>query len=341
MTDGPAADASSEHRLGLQIDGYRAGAIVYAAARLGLPDLMASGNATAGQLAAETGLAAAKLHRLLRALAAIGVCEEHPDGTFRLSESGRLLQSTSPSGLREKAILAVEQYWPAWANLEHCLRGERTGFEQVFGMTPWAFRRSHPESGALFDSWLGKETASAAASIVEAIDFSGVGRVADIGGGNGSLLASALRSDPRLAGVLFDRQQVIRQAGAFLESAGLAHRVELIGGDFFSRIAVQADLFLLKSVLHDWDDDRARRILRNCRAAMSSRSRLLVIERVLPERAAQQAETTMIDMHMMAVTGGRERSRAELDALLRKEDLAVAGACVAACGFTILEVLPS
>lgn len=336
-----AGHADDPALLARMIDGYQATALVYAAVRLELPDRMAGEVWTAEALADATGLQPARLYRLLRALCAIGLCVENPHAVFSLSDAGRQLSASAASGLRERAMLAVEQFWPAWANLEHGIRHAQTPFEHAFGLSPWAFRQQNPASGETFNAWLARESRMAAAAIVEAIDFAGVDRVADIGGGGGGLLAAVLNAHPGLAGTLFDQPHVIRDAEATLRAAGCADRVVLLGGDFFAEVPVHADLYLLKSIIHDWDDDRASRLLANCRAAMPAHARLLLIERVLPEQAPQDVATIMVDLHMLAVTGGRERSLAEFEALLKGARFSVGRARPTPAGFSIIEAVPA
>ena len=321
------------------IDGYQGTALVYAALRLGLFDRMDATPASAAALAAAVGVPADRLHRLLRALAAIGVVEESPDGCFAPGAAGALLRADSGSGLREKAILAVEHYWPAWAAFEHCVRSERSAFDAAFGTTPWEYRRAHPRIGASFDAWLAGETRAHCAAVVTALDLRGVARVADIGGGGGALLQALLEAHPQLAGVLFDQPHVIRAAAGAFGAAIAAGRLELAGGDFFAAVPVQAGLYLLKSVIHDWDDADSVRILGNCRAAMPAGARLALIERVLPARARDDTATVLVDVQMMAITGGRERRLDEFEALLRDAGLAPSGVTRTASGFAIIEAV--
>ena len=332
----PPAGLAEMNRL---IDGYQATTLVYAALKLGLPERMGATACTAQQLAGATGAPAERVFRLLRALAAIGVCEELPDASFALSAAGLQLRADSGSGLREKAILAVEHYWPAWAAFEHCVTREQTAFAAAFGMTPWEYRRDHPRLGESFNTWLAAETRANCASVVAALDVAHTSRVADIGGGNGGLLRALLLAHPHLSGVLFDQPHVIRQAAASVGEEFGGGRVQFAGGDFFAEIPVQAELYLLKSVLHDWDDADATHILRNCRAAMPAHARLALIERVLPDRAAQAPATIMVDVQMMAITGGRERRLGEFERLLQHGGLAVRGVTHTAAGFAIIEAV--
>jgi len=331
-----SADLAQMNRL---IDGYQTTTLVYAALGLGLPEHMGAAPCTAQELASATGAPPGRLFRLLRALAAIGICEELPDALSARSCCPAWLSADSGSGLREKAILAVEHYWPAWAAFEHCVTREQTAFAAAFGMTPWEYRRDHPRLGEAFNTWLAAETRANCASVVAAIDVARTSRVADIGGGNGGLLRALLLAHPHLSGVLFDQPHVIRQAAASFGEEFGSHRVQFAGGDFFAQVPVQAELYLLKSVVHDWDDADAVRILRNCRAAMPAHARLALIERVLPERAVQAPATIMVDAQMMAITGGRERGLGEFERLLRHGGLALRGVTHTAAGFAIIEAL--
>jgi len=335
------ADEGVRASLARLIDGYQGTALVYAAVRLGLPDRLRERARTASALAAELGVPPDRLQRLLRALAALGICEELQDGRFALGASGRELGTTARSGLRERAILAVEQYWPAWAALSQGLGAERTAFEAVFGTTPWEHRRARPELGRSFDAWLAGETGTHCAEVVAALDVAGAAHVADIGGGNGALLRALLAARPHIRGVLFDQPHVVADARRELAEEFGSARLAFAAGDFFAAVPVKAQIYLLKSVIHDWDDDEAARILENCRAAMAPGARLVLIERLLPERATEAPATVMLDIHMLAITGGRERSLAEFHSLLRRAGLAPRGVRDTAGGFSLIEAEPA
>ncbi len=241
-----------EERLRLKIEAYHEAALLYAAVKLGLPDKMGSRSWPAEQLADALGLSAPHLNRFLRGLCTIGLCEERSDGTFALTPFGQSL--TSGSRLATKVQIVVEQYWQPWANLVACLQTGKPAFEHVFGMSIGDWRRENAEHSALFDSYLAKETLAQAGPIIEALDFSGAGTVAEIGGGYSGLLAAILQTHPYIDGILFDRPPTIAAARSFLKSQGVADRVQLVGGDLLAGIPIQADLYLLKSVLQQWDD---------------------------------------------------------------------------------------
>jgi len=308
MTDG------FEERLGLKIAAYHDAAVLHAAIVLGLPEKIEQRGIPADALAVELGLSAPHLHRLLRGLASLGICAEAPDGSFALTPQGRyLLPGTR---LRQKVQIVVAQYWPPWAHLAAAVADARPAFEQVFGQNVADWRRDHTEAGALFDSYLAHEALAHAPTIVAALDLSGVESVADLGGGHGGLLAGILQADRNLRGILFDRPHQIEAALPFLEKQGVADRVERIGGDLLTAIPAEADLYVLNGVLQQWDDPHARAILANCRKAMRQGTRLAIVERLLPQQAADDPAAIMLDLHMMAITGGRVRGLAELETML-------------------------
>jgi hypothetical protein len=327
--------------LSMQIDGYHVTAVIYAAIKTGVLDRLEFGRQRAELLATDLGVSSPHMTRLLRAAAAVGLCEEQPAGFFSLSANGHALRSGSPSPLREKAILAVEQYWLSWADIAFSIETGQTAFEHAHGMPPWQWRRENSIAGALFDDWLGKETRAIAPAIAASLDLADAHSVADIGGGVGALLAAILTLHPTLTGVLFEQSEVIDKALQWPLESAVFSRVETVAGDFFDHIPVAAEVFVLKSVLHDWGDDQVTSILRNCRSAMDPNSRLIVIERVLPEGCISDVVTTMLDIHMMAVTGGKERSMAEIIGLLNGAGFGQPTTIGSVEGFALIEVQPN
>ena len=336
MIENQKEQKAFEARLSRQIAAYHDAALLYAAVKLGLPDRLAAQASTAEQLAEALGLPAPRLRRFLRGLVTLGICEERPDRTFALTSSGRSLTSGAPSRLAEKVQIVVGQYWRPWSDLVSCLQSGKPSFEQVFGMNVRDWRRTHAEQGALFDSYVAKETLAQADSIVEALDVSGVKTVAEIGGGYGGLLAAILRAHPHLTGILFDQPHMVEGAKLFLQACGVAEIVRCVGGDILREIPVEADLYVLKAVLQNWDDAEVSAILANCRKVMPPSAKLLVVERLLPERASDDAAAIMLDLHMMVITGGRVRSLAEIEALLSQAGLALSKVSSATAGQSIL-----
>jgi len=313
--------------------GYRAMQALYVAARLGIADLLKDGARGSEELARATGADARALHRLLRALASLGVFGEDADGRFAPSELGALLRSDVPGSLRAAAIFfGDERNWHAWGKLERSVmsgepvRGPRG--TQVF----LEESARDPEGAALFNAAMTSLTSAFDAAVTAAYDFSRLGTLVDVGGGQGALISSILAANPALRGILFDIPPVIESARGRIGEAGLAGRCELVAGDFFASVPAGGDAYVLKWVIHDWDDEHSVAILGSCRRAMARDGRLLLVERVVPERIDQSADTQGIvlgDLNMLLWTGGRERTAAEYRALL------------ASGGFTLARIVPT
>jgi hypothetical protein len=333
MTQSPYEDAF-ESSLSKQIAAYHDAALLHAAIVLGLPERMEQRGIQVDALATERGLSASHLHRLLRGLASLGICAARPDGTFALTPQGRCL--LPGARLRQKVQIIVAQYWRPWANLAASVTTAKPAFEQVFSQNVADWRRDHAEAGALFDSYLAHKALADAPAIVAALDLTGVESVVDLGGGYGGLLAGLLQAKQNLRGILFDRPHRIEAAVAFLEAQGVADRVERIGGDLLTAIPVEADLYVLNGVLQQWDDAHARAILANCRKAMPQGARLVIVERLLPEQAADDPAAIMLDLHMMAITGGRVRGLAEFEAMLSEAGFGRAEARPTPSGLSVI-----
>jgi len=307
--------------------------IVYTAATLGIPDLVASGATDLDALARRTGAHHEALLRLMRGLVAFGLLAYDGSDRFRLTPMGQWLRADARESLRPVALLfGREPLWRAWGRLQDAvMTGEPTARPQ----SERAFLDRHvedPEYGSIFDAAMTANTALVAAAIVEAYDFSGLARIVDVGGGQGALLSAILEATPGARGVMFDLPPVVARARARIEAAGLAPRCDIVAGDCFESVPEGGDAYLLKVVLHDWDDGRALGILRNCRRACRAGARVLVIEPVMPDRIDQSdraREIVLADLNMLVGTGGRERTEAEFDALYRQ------------AGFRLTEVVPT
>ena len=311
------------------LNGYRNTALLYVAAKLGLADLLANGPRSSAELARSLGAHAPSLHRILRGLVTLGVCSEEHDGRFGLTPLGTLLQAEKPGSPRGLAILCGEEYAGAYGGLLHSAMTGQTAFNHVFGMSQWEHREQHPELDEYFNAGLRQGTARGTGAILAAYDFSSFRTVADVGGGHGALLAAILKAHPSVTGILFDQPHVVAGARPYLEAAGVAARCQVVGGSFFDRMPDGADAHILKSVIHDWDDEQGLAILRNCHRALKEQGTLLVVERLMPARVEDDPAAILADLHMLALTGGRERSEAEYRALL------------AAAGFTLTRVIPT
>ena len=304
-----------------QIMGFRATQMIHVAAKLGLADLLAAGPRPVEELAAMAGAEPQALHRLLRALASLGIFAEDPAGDFVLTPQAELLRSDVQGSLRDVALLYGEDWlWQAYGNMTHSVRTGAPAFTKTHGQPFYGYLHAHPRAAARFNAAMIGFSSHETAAILEAYDFSDVRSVVDIGGGHGALLAALLRAHPQMSGTLFDLPSVLAGAASVLGEMG--ERARTVAGDFFDEAPAGADLYVMKSVLHNWDDTDAQRILSTCRAAMAPEARLLVIERVVPDGNAP-SEAKLFDINMLVVAGGRERTEPEYRRLLEQAGLAL------------------
>lgn len=320
------------------IDGYRHTALVYSAVKLGFVDMMADADWTADDVARHCGCHPENTARLLRALCAIGICETAPKDGFRLTARGKRLRSDDASSMAAQAMLAAEQYADSWMRLPYAIRTGEAAFPLVHGLDVWQWRRENPEAGNLFARWLERDTQTTAHAIVQAYPFEPGCCVADIGGGTGALLSALLSTHTSCNGILFEQAATLVSAKTALAGDRMpGGRLRLVEGDFFGRIGITADIFLLKSVLHDWDDGRCLAILDNIRNSLRENDRLLLIERMLDDACALRPELAMLDIRMMVMHGGRERSLEAYRTLLRQAKLEETALFAAASGHLIIE----
>ena len=241
-----------------------------------------------------------------------------PEDRFGLTALGACLRGGVPGSLRGAIVARGDLYFRAAAGLLDAVREGGVAFEGAHGLGFFAYLAEHPDLGAAFQGSMADRSRQEAADVVAAYDFGAFGRLVDVGGGTGVLLGQILAAAPRLRGVLFDRPEVVEQARERLAAAGLAGRCEFVAGDFFASVPPGGDAYLLSRVVHDWDDGAARRILATCHRAMGDASRLLLVEAVLPERARDSLAAIRMDLHMLLLLRGRERTEAEFEGLLAR-----------------------
>ncbi len=310
-------------------NGCRSTQLIYVAAKLQIPDLLAEGPKSSEELAREVRVNAQILHRVLRGLVILRVVVERDGGWFSLGPLGEYLRSGLRDSMRGLAILSGEVKYPLWSALLHTVRTGEPAFGHVFGSRLFDYYAAHPELSEHFDQTMVTGTRRYAAAIVDAFDLASSNVIVDVGGGHGALLAAILKAHPHLRGILFDSAHVVRGAQPLLESEGVADRCELIAGDFFEAVPSGGDTYILKWILHDWDDERAESILRNCRRAMGAQGKLLVLERLLPDRAEEGPEVISADLTMMMELMSRERTEGEYRSLLT------------ASGFRLTRIIPT
>lgn len=304
---------SEADRLAELADGYLTTQLLRVAAQLNVADSLAAGPRSAVDLAAQVGADADMLHRILRGLAARQVLEELPGARFGLTPVGQLLRDGVPGSQRGAILARGGLYYNALAALPEAARTGRTPFEIVHGRTLFEHLAAHPDDSVAFQASMTDRSAREAATVVAAHDFSRYRTVIDVGGGLGVLLAAVLRSAPGVSGMLFDLPKVVARSS-----------LPSTGGDFFDEVPSGADAYLMSRVIHDWDDDAAIAILRNCCRAMHHDATLLLVEAVLPERAAEGPAAIRMDLHMLTLVPGRERTAAEYRSLLAASGLRLA-----------------
>ena len=339
---------SDQHRMRLVqlVFGQMAGQAVASAVRFGLADLIGDAERTGTELAAATGTNAGALTRLLRALASLGLLTEPSPGSFRLTEAGALLRTNRPDSLAAFVrMFSDPAMLSAWGELDDAMRTGETTFDKVFGVSFFGHLASDLELSELFNAAMRQGTRLTAQVLPSQYEFGRFHTVADIGGGDGTLLAEILRAHPEPRGILYDTNEGLGQAGETLRAAGVADRCAIQAGDFFAAAPEGADLYLLKSVLHDWSDERAATILGHCRTAIPDHGRLLIIEPVLPEVVDGTLPPTMYlsDLNMLVNLGGRERTRADFERLCRRAGFTLTGVRTLPppAAFSLLETTPA
>jgi hypothetical protein len=285
---------------------------VYVAARLDIAEQLSAGPKTSRELAETCGADSHALYRVMRALAGLGVFHEEDD-RFSLTPVGRLLTRGAPGSLRSLAIWNGEVSHRMWTHAVDVVKDGTPAPRRVVGSEQWQYLAGRPELRATFDDAMAGLARQTAAEVLEAVDLSRFSHVVDVGGGNGTLLAAILDRHPHVSGVLFDRPETV--SGARANLARFAGRCEIASGDFLVEVPRGADLYILSSILHDWDDDTAVRILRTCRDSISPASRLLIVECVLCSQPGPVLPL-LLDLHMLVMTGGRERTDVEYERLL-------------------------
>lgn len=289
---------------------------LYVAAKLGIADLLSEGPRHASQLAAATETSERSLYRVLRSLAAVGVFRETDPGVFELTPFAEGLRSDVPNSFRSGAIFMGEEWvWNVMGQMLYSVKTGKSAWARVHGSDVFDYLADNPEHLEIFNRAMTDMTVSAAPGIIEAYDFSSSKTIVDIAGGHGYLLSQILKATPGLRGVLFDVEPVIAGAGTILKQEKVADRVELVAGNFFQPVPTGADAYIMKHIIHDWDDELSNKILRNIARAMSSHAKLLIVEMVVPE-GNEPHFSKLMDLGMLVLPGGVERTRAEFHTLL-------------------------
>jgi hypothetical protein len=335
--------AQARQRVEQMLVGFQLTAAVHAATKLGVADLLADGPRACADLASSTGTRPALLHRLLRFLASLGVFAEAEPGVFANTPESDLLRDV-PGSIRGTALLWGELGTLAWRDVVGTVRTGLTGYQLVTGLRDWDYYEQNAEAGALFNAGMTSGTRARAQELIGAYDFPETGTVVDVAGGHGALLAEILRTRPGLKGVLFDAPHVTPGAQPLLEEAGVADRCTVVSGNFFESIPAGGDVYTMKIIIHDWDDEHAVTILKNCARAMNGHGTLLVIESVMPAGVARHEpeflEAVRADVTMMMWTGGKHRTEEEFRALFAAAGLRLGRIIRTSSRYNVIEAHP-
>jgi O-methyltransferase/methyltransferase family protein len=321
--------------------GFATGQTILAAVKLGIADVLATGPLTAAQVAERIDADPVATQRLLRALAMQSIFSERRDGRFEMTSLAQALRSDSPMSIRPLLLmLGHPLYWEHWGCLAESVRAGRTSVEMNYGVPLFGLLDQEPEIAQVFNDAMTCASAMTIPPILAVCDFGVADTIVDVGGGNGQLLAAALAAVPGARGVLFERQALEPSARAIVEAAGVATRFEFEAGSFFDSVPTGGDVYLLKHVVHDWDDDRAGEILRTVRDSMRPTASLLLIECVIPTRNKAHFGK-YLDLDMLIFAGGRERTEREFSDLLHHNGFTLRRVIPTVTHVSIIEAVPS
>ena len=344
MPDANAKTMERNPRLQLRdlIAGYFVSRAIHVAAQLDIARVLAGEPKTCEALAKLTHTHADTLHRLLRALASHGVFAEDAQGRFANTELSELLRSDIPSSMHAMTLFTGDEMMlTAWQSLRHSVTTGEPAFEHVYGTQHFEYLSHHPDKAKIFDDAMVSFSSMVNATVEKSYDFSIFNTIVDIAGGYGSTLSTILKAYPTLRGILFDMPHVTEGARKYIAEQGVADRCEVIAGDFFASLPAGADAYFMKHIIHDWDDERCLRILRNCHAAMPSHGKLLVCERIVPP-GNTPSYSKLGDLVMLMMTpGGRERTEAQYRALFEAGGFKLTRLVATESEFTVLEAVKS
>jgi hypothetical protein len=334
--EGTETPDAALHRLGV---GFWVSQSLYVMAKLCVADQLSAGPRPVRDVALAVGANPGALYRVMRTLASVGVFAESAPGQFALTVMGNYLRSDVPGSLRAQLLTINELDWLPWSDLLHSVRTGETAFDHHHGMGLFDYLERQPEVARMFDEAMTGFVTENGLAVVAAYDFRAFATVVDVGGGHGALMTAIFGSAPHTKGVLFDRPSVIEGARARISTAGLSARCECVAGDFFESIPSGGDAYVLASIIHDWDDEHSRMILRTCRQAIRDDGKLLLVEMVVPSGdAASYAK--LLDLEMLVLAGGQERSESEYHDLLDSAGFRLCGIVPTRTNSSIIEAAP-
>jgi len=318
MTDLQQSNPSPQSILIEIAEGYRISKALQAAAELGIADLIKHSPKTSEELAQATGTHSPSLYRLLRALASKAIFRENDQGCFENTPLSEVLCTDDPHSVRDSVIyIPHDGGVRAWIRLMDVLKTGKPSFKDANGLNSWKYRQEHPEIGKHFNKHMTFFSSDMAQNLLDNYDFSAFNSIVDLGGGQGTLLASILKVYPQIHGVLFEISSVAEMAKDYLKELGLSDRSEIIVGDVFEAIPSGYDAYIMKDVLHNWNDEEVYQILQRCREAIPDHGKLIFFETVMIP-GNEPDPNKWIDLHMMVALGGQERTAEKFEELLSR-----------------------
>lgn len=302
------------------ITGFWTSCCIYNAAKLNIADVIGTNALTADQLAEATHSHAPSLYRVLRALGSVGIFSENEIGEFSNTPLSNTLKSEVPGSMKAMAMAQLGDHYDGWGNLMYSIKTGNNAFDKVEGMSIWKYYETHPEEGINFMKAMTGVTGAVIMNVLPAYDFTSFKKIVDVGGGNGALLMAVLNTAPQAEGIVFDEEYLKDETKKSIAAKGLSKRCTVESGSFFDFVPKDADAYLMKMVLHDWTDEQCIQILKNCQHAAKSDSKIIVIEAVIPEGNVPHPGKFM-DINMMAMTGGKERTAKEFTSLFTQAGL--------------------
>ncbi|MCB2209903.1 hypothetical protein KQH62_03310 [bacterium] len=307
------------------VSGYARTQELYTTVKLGIPDQLAAGPMTAEEMASNIDAHSKGLYRFLRLLVARGFVNQEPDNRFSLTESGELLRSDHPDSITDLITYTGEFSYRAGLGMYQSIKKGEAGFDRIFGEPFFAYLDHTPSLRKLFDKLSGANAIERAISIVDAYDFSGNDTIVDVAGGNGTLITAILKANPASFGIVFEAPNVVDETKRFLIENNLENRSQVVSGNFFLNKIPEGDILILSNIIHDWNDPDAINILRNCRSSMGLKSKLLIIEQIMPDLVADGTAVVGSDITMLMLLNGAERTKDEYTSLLRDANLEING----------------
>jgi SAM-dependent methyltransferase len=331
-----AATEAHTQKMENMIKAFWISQIVGTLAKLGIPDHLAGGGRAADELSRAIGCHARATYRLMRAARTLGLVVSTPDGRFSLTSLGKTLRSGVPGSMRDAAIaLTAPGHWLPWGRLSDAVRSGRRQTPEVLGAELFQYYSDNPAEGCAFTRAMSDISTQVADEVARVIDTSWAKNVVDVGGASGTLIAALLTRNPALTGTILDRPDVVPRAKAAIAEHGLSSRCHVLEGDFFVAVP-EADIHLLKYILHDWDDEQSILILSNIAHALKPNGRVVVIERLIPEEN-RPSEAALVDVNMLVLLPGRERTLHEYASLFSRAGLRLHRVTETALQFNVIE----